>query len=88
MVIKPNEKDFEKMSWLTAIGTALVGFFSALPKIIEEFQNWRKSQDIAKAEEVAKEVDAAVKETQDAKTDEHRKKVASKWTSIIRNLRK
>jgi hypothetical protein len=73
------------MSWLTAIGTALVGFLSALPKIIDEFTNWRKSQETAHQEEIAKQ---AVKETQDATTDEQRRKVASKWTSIIKSFRK
>jgi hypothetical protein len=76
------------MSWLTAIGTALVGFLSALPKIIDEFTNWRKSQETAHQEEIAKQADAAVKETQDATTDEQRRKVASKWTSIIKSFRK
>jgi len=76
------------MSWLSAIGTVLVGFFSALPKILDEFSKWRQSREIAKNEEVAKEVDKAAKETENAKTDEERKKVASRWTSIVRNLYK
>jgi phosphoribosyl-ATP pyrophosphohydrolase len=74
------------MSWLTAIGTAIVGFFSALPKIIDEISRWRDSQNIKHEQEVAKKIDETTKETKDANTEEQRKKVANRWADIIRNF--
>lgn len=76
------------MSWLTAIGTAIVSFFTALPKIIEEIQNWRKSNDIKRQEDMAKKIDEIVKETTGAKSDEERKKSARKISDLIRDLHK
>jgi hypothetical protein len=76
------------MSWLTAIGSALMGFFSALPKIIDEIAAWRKSQDIRHEQQVAKEVDQVTKETENAKTEDEQRKVASRWASIIKRMRR